>query len=162
MQSFKDYLIDEFRDKAKNYVAVEFKFAHYIKLKSDKSSGVNLKIDVVKIAMRFVDKDMNTLYNCSVVFENNVIPKNKEKNFVNISAKDLNNKFAFAKAEIIKIIMQEYIEKRDELNTKINSIKTYSGNTSDIITPRMKGEVVNVVDAPRKKNDLNKRTRFDM
>ena len=160
MQALKQYLIQEYRDKAKGYVACEFKFAHYTKIKPDKASGVSLKIDVVKVSIRFVNRDMNTLHNCSVVFENNVIPKSKEKSFINISAKELNNKFAFAKAEIVKLIMDEYIEKRDELNAKIDELKAYSGNESDIIKPSMKGEVVNVADTSRE--NTTKRVQFDM
>ena len=161
MQPLKQYLIDEYKDKARDYVAVEFKFSHSTKIKSDKSSGVILKIDVVKIVMKFVDRDMNTLHNCSVVFENNVIPKSKEKCFVNISPKELNNRFAFAKPEIIKTIMQEYVEKRDEINVKIEELKTYLGNASDVITPKMKGEVVKVVDDDADKI-AKKFSNFDM
>ena len=161
MQALKDYLIDEFRDKANGYVAVEFKFSHYTKIKPDKASGVSLKIDVVKVSIRFVNRDMNTLHNCSVVFENNVIQKSKEKSFVNISAKELDNRFAFAKAEIIKTIMDEYVEKRDEINTKIDELKTYLGNASDVITPKMKGKVVKIADDDTV-NNTPKRTQFDM
>ena len=161
MQSFKDYLIEEFRDKAKRFVAVEFKFTHSIKVKTDKASGLKLKIDIVKVILRFVDKNMDTLLNNTITFENNVIPKSKEKSFINISPKELNNKFAFAKSEIIKSIMDEYIEKRDELNTKINDLKIYLGNESDIIKPCLKGETVKI-DNSNKKEILNKRVKFDM
>ena len=163
MQALKDYLIDEFRDKAKNYVACEFKFVHSTKLKPDKASGVSLKIDVLKIVLRFVDRDLNTLHNCSVVFENNVIPKNKEKSFVNISPKELNNRFAFAKSEIVKSIMDEYIEKRDELNTKIEELKTYLGNASDVIAPKLKGETIKIADEDKSVNNAVKKVcKFDM
>ena len=161
MQALKEYLIYEYRDKARGYVAVEFKFAHSTKIKPDKSSGVSLKIDVVKVCLRFVDRDLNTLHNCSVVFENNVIAKNKEKSFVNISPKELNNKFAFAKSEIVKLIMQEYVEKRDEINVKINELSMFAGNATDVITPKMKGEVVKVVDEDAV-NNTPKRAHFDM
>ena len=162
MQALKDYLIDEFRDKARGYVAVEFKFTHSTKIKPDKSSSVNLKIDAVKICLKFVDRDMNTLHNCSVVFENNVIPKSKEKSFINISAKELDNRFAFAKAEIIKTIMDDYVEKRDEINTKIDELKTYLGNASDVITPKMKGKVVKIADDDTAKNAPKKVSKFEM
>ena len=158
MQALKQYLIQEYRDKAKGFVACEFKFTHSIKIKPDKSSDVNLKIDVVKVSLKFYDRDMNILCNASVVFENNVISKSKEKSFINISAKELNNRFAFAKAEIVKLIMDEYIEKRDELNTKINQLRTYMGNESDIIKPCMKGETVKLADD----NAVKKSSMFDM
>lgn len=162
MQALKDYLIEEFRDKAKNYVAVEFKFVHSTKLKPDKSSSVNLKIDVLKIGLRFVDRDMNTLLNNTITFENNVIPKSKERSFVNISPKELNNKFAFAKAEIVKTIMDEYKEKLTEINKKINELIMYSGNDSDVITPKMKGETVKIADDDAVKKVSKKNSRFDM
>ena len=162
MQALKEYLINEFRDKARGYVAVEFKFMHYTKIKPDKPSGVNLKIDAVKVCLRFVDRDLNTLHNCSVVFENNVIPKSKEKSFVNISPKELNNKFAFAKSEIVKLIMQEYVEKRDEINVKINELSLFAGNASDVITPKMKGEVVKIAGDNIVKNATKKVSKFEM
>ena len=159
MQALKEYLINEFRDKARGYVAVEFKFSHSTKIKPDKPSGVSLKIDVVKVSIRFVNRDMNTLHNCSVVFENNVIQKSKEKSFINISPKELNNKFAFAKNEIIKTIMDEYKEKRDEINVKINELSLFAGNATDVIRPKMKGETVKIADED---NVVKKASRFDM
>ena len=160
MQALKQYLIEEFRDRAKGYVACEFKFSHYMKIKPDRASGISLKVDVVKICLRFVDRDMNTLYNGSVVFENNVILKSKEKSFVNISPKELNNKFAFAKAEIIKNIMDEYKDKLTELNKKINELIMYSGNASDVIKPSMKGEVVKISEDDNA--DMIAKKSFDM
>ena len=56
--------------------------------------------------------------------------------------------------------MEEYTEKRDEINTKINDLKKYLGNESDIITPKMKGETVKIDDS--NKESLNKRVRFDL
>ena len=127
MEALKGYLVDEFKDRAKGYVAVEFKFSHNVNIRADKKSKTPLKIDIIKISLRFVDKDMNTLHSSNVVFENNAIPKSKEKQFINISPKELNNKFCFAKSEIIRDIMNEYNHKRKELNEKIDSLKKYGG-----------------------------------
>ena len=160
MQALKEYLLEEYRDRAKGYVACEYKFAHSTRIKPDKASGVSLKVDVVKVGLRFVDRDMNTLLHSTITFENNVIPKSKEKSFINISPKELNNKFAFARSEVVRSIMDEYVEKRDELNTKIAELKAYLGNASDVITPQMKGEVVNVADTSRE--STTKRAQFDM
>ena len=160
MESFKQYLIDEFKERAKGYVAVEFKFAHGVNVKKDKETSTPLKIDIIKVSIRFVDKDMNTLFTTSISFENNVIPKSKQKQFVNIAPKELNNKFGFAKSEIIRTIMTEYVLKRDELNDKINNLNSYEGNTNDVIKPEFKSEVVNVVDVDDKGNV--KKIKFDM
>ena len=57
------------------------------------------------VSIRFADKDMNTLFTTNTLFENNMIPKNTNKQFINISPNELNSKFGFAKKEIIDIIM---------------------------------------------------------
>ena len=162
MEAFKAYLIDEYKDRAKGYVAVEFRFAHGVNVKKDKQSNTPLKIDIIKVSIRFVDKDMNTLFTTNISFENNVIPKNKQKMYINISPKELNNKFGFAKGEIINIIMNDYIDKRDELMTKINNLQTYSGGDNDIIKPQFKGEVVNVVDNDDVNDKPIKKVKFEM
>ncbi len=159
-------MIEEYKTQAKQYAAVEFKFTHTTSIKSDKRSGCVLKNDIVKVGIRFVDKDMNTLYNGSVVFENNIIPKKKEKCLINISPKELNNRFAFAKREILETIMEEYCEKRDELNRKINSLQSYYGNDGEVIDTRVKGESVHVVDVNSNANEgellETKKVKFDM
>ena len=157
MEALKTYLVDEFKNRAKGYVAVEFKFSHNVNVRIDKKSKTPLKIDVIKVSLRFVDKAMNTLLSSNIVFENNAIPKNKEKQFINISPKELNNKFCFAKHEIIRTIMNEYISKRDELKAKIDSLKSYAGNDNDIIDSKFKGQIVNIADA-----DKPMKAKFDM
>ena len=161
MDNFKQYLIDEYKERAKGFVAVEFKFNHGVNVKKDKETNTLLKIDIIKVAIRFVDKDMNTLYTTSISFENNVIPKNKHKQFANISPKELNNKFSFARNEIIRTIMNDYILKRDELHDKINNLQEYLGNENDIIKPQFKGEVINVVGNDDNDKPINK-VKFDM
>ncbi len=169
MLAFKEYLIEEYKTQAKQYAAVEFKFAHSTNVKTDKRSGCVLKNDIVKVGIRFVDKDMNTLFSGNIAFVNNVIEKKKEKCFINISPKELNNRFAFAKREILETIMNEYCEKRDELNRKINQLQLYCGNEGDIIDGRVKGESIRIVDVNSKSNESNdgelqkmKKVKFDM
>ena len=159
MESFKEYLINEFKDRVKGFVGVEFKFSHGVNMRTDNVTKIPLKVDVVKVSLRFVDKDLNTLLSSNVVFENNAIQKSKEKQFINISPKELNNKFCFAKSEIIRTIMNEYINKRDELNEKIDSLKSYAGNDNEVIDSRFKGDVVNVVE---KEVKPSKKVRFEM
>ena len=159
MDQLKAYLIDEFKDRANGFVGVEFKFSHSETMRSDKATKIPLKVDVVKVGMRFVDKDLNTLHTSNIVFENNAIQKSKEKQFVNISPKELNNKFCFAKSEIIRTIMNEYIIKRNELNEKIDSLKAYGGNDNEVIDSKFKGEVVKVVE---KEVKPSKKMKFEM
>ena len=159
MEQFKQYLIDEYKDRARGFAAVEFRFGHSITFKKDKETNGLLKVDIIKVSIRFVDKDMNTLFTSNVAFENNVVPKNKHKQFVNIAPKELENKFNFAKNEIIRNIMTDYVLKRDDLNDKINNLQAYWGNENDIIKPLFKSEVVNVVDKPVERKV---KVQFDM
>ena len=158
MEALKSYLIDEFKDKAKGYAAVEFKFSHNVTMRNDKASKTSLKVDVVKVSLRFVDRDMNTLHTANVIFENNAIQKSKEKQFINISPKELSNKFCFAKGEIIRAIMNEYIIKRNEINEKIECLKSYAGNDNEVIDTRFKGEVVKIAETEKP----TKKAKFDM
>lgn len=112
MNQFKEYLIQEYREKAKGFVAVEIKFSHSFNIKTEAKSGVVRKNDSIKVAMKFVDKELNVLYTASIVFENNLIPKRLHKSFINISPKELENKFNVAKKDICKEILKEYEEKR--------------------------------------------------
>ena len=162
MESFKAYLIDELKDKAKGFVGVEFKFTHSVSMKNDKTTKIPLKVDVVRVSLRFVDKDLNTLHTANIAFENNAIKKSKEKQFVNISPKELNNKFCFAKSEIIRTIMNEYTSKRNELNEKIELLKSFAGNDNEVIDTKFKGKVVNVVDNDKPIEKPSKKVRFDM
>ena len=162
MESLKAYLIDEFKDRVKGFVGVEFKFNHGVNMRTDKVTKLPLKVDIVKVSLRFVDKDLNTLLSSNIVFENNAIQKSKEKQFINISPKELNNKFCFAKSEIIRTIMNEYTRKRDELNEKIESLKAYGGNDNEVIDSMFKGEVVNVVEKEKPVDKPSKKVRFEM
>lgn len=158
MEAFKNYIIDEFKDKAKGYVATEFKFTHTTNIKIDKKSNIPLKCDIVKVYVKFVDKDMNQLYSGVVTFENNIITKANAKKLVNISPKELENKYMVAKKDICSKIMNEYCDKVGDLNSKIDNLKSYIG-TDGIILNRFKGELVRVVNVDVK--DKNKQ-RFDM
>ena len=61
MQAFKDYLISEYRPLLPNVVGVEFKFSHGRGVKRDKKSKETLRVDSIKVSMRFFDKDMNMM-----------------------------------------------------------------------------------------------------
>lgn len=145
MDNFKNYLVSEFKEQAKGYAAVEFKFNHSVNLKNDKATSKPLRIDIIKVNMKFVDKSMNILHTASIQFENNVIPKTKAKTLVNISPKELENKFAIAKKEICKIIHDELNEKNKDIEIRMNNLKEYIGGVG-IIPNEFKGEVIKVED----------------
>ena len=114
MNAFKDYLITEYKDKAQGFVATEFKFTHSTNIKLDKTSNKHLKIDIIKVTLKLFDKDLNQLHTASISFENNVIPKTKAKQLINISPIELENKFGFAKHEICNEIYKELKEKGED------------------------------------------------
>ena len=169
MEAFKSYLIEEFKDKAKGYVAVEFKFNHSTNIKLDKPkpkglspdgrSSKLLSIDIIKVNVKFVDKEMHQLYSSIVTFENNSLTKANAKKLINISPKELENKFMLARNDICKSVLNDLVDKSNELNTKIDSLKSYIG-VDGIIPDQFKGEVIHVVDDADVK-DKNKQ-HFDM
>ena len=132
-------------------MAVEFKFAHSVNLKADKATKKGatssmarpLRVDIIKVNMKFVDKNLDVLHTASIQFENNVLPKSKAKQLVNIAPKELEVKFGFAKKEICKAIYDELNEKRSELNLRLNNLENYIGS-SGIIPNEFKGELVNI------------------
>ena len=158
MNSFKEYLIQEYREKAKGFVAVEMKFSHSFNIKTDAKSGVVSKNDSFIVAMKFVDKELNTLFTTSIVFENSLIPKHLHKSFVNISPKELENRFNAAKNEIRDVIANDYLCKKKELDGKLTSLTNYLGTPrTNIIPAQFKGESINIVDQNETKKD-----HFDM
>ena len=97
MEAFKAYLIDEYKEKVKGFVATEFKFTHSSNVKVDKKSEVTLTLDIIKVALTFYDKDINKLLTSTLSFENNALTKTMAKKLVNISSKELENRFSAAK-----------------------------------------------------------------
>ena len=143
MESFKSYLIEEYKCKANGFVAVEFKFTHHNNVKVDKKTKVLLHNDIIKVSLTFVDKSMNKLFNTTISFENNVLPKSISKKLVNIAPKELENRFNAAKKEIISSIMNELCEKLSDINSKINALRKYYGDNG-IIPTEFKGESINI------------------
>ena len=158
MEAFKNLIIDEFKDKAKGFVATEFKFSHSVNLKIDKQSNVPLKNDIIKVKVTFIDKDFNTLLTNTISFENNLLNKTIAKKLVNIAPKELENRFNVAKKSIISLIMNEYCDRLNEVQTKINELRRYYGNDDGIIPSEFKGEQITIPDENNGKN----KSKFDM
>ncbi len=145
MQALINYFITEYRDKTAGYAAIETKFSHSSNIKIDKASNVPLKNDIIKISITFYDKSMNRLYSANIIFENNLLPKTQAKKLVNISPKELENKFACAKTEICNVILHELIDKRKDLNEKIDEITKYKG-VAGVISSEFKGESITITE----------------
>ena len=143
----KEYLTQEYREKAKGFVAVETKFTHTFNIKTDSKNEIVRRNDFIKVSLKFVDKDMNPLFNTFIVFENNLIPKRFHKSFINISPKELENRFNIAKNEICREILNEYIEKKNELETKIKNLKNYNNVSLSVIPSEFRGESISIVNS---------------
>ena len=158
MNQFKDYLIQEYKEKAKGFVAVEIKFSHSFNIKNDSKNGIIRKNNIIKTSLKFVDKDLNPLFTTSVVFENNLIPKRLHKGFVNISPKELENRFNLAKNEICRQILNDYVEKKNDLDEKISNLKSYNNVSVGVIPSEFKGENISII----KQHEIQKKNNFDM
>ena len=151
MENFKNYLISEYKEKAKGFVAVDTKFSHSNCLKIDKKTKKTLKKDIIKVSIKFFNKDLKLLYTANLQFENNILPKSKAETLINISPKELENKFAFAKKEICEEIYKELKEKQDEIQLKIENLAQYIGKEG-IIPSEFKGETIKVVENTPEEN----------
>ena len=135
MNQFKEYLLSEYQ--VKNAKAIKFSFSHS---QTIKKTTIN---DVITVRIKFFDENANTIQSNSITFENNIIPNAKEKSLINISSKELNNRFGAAKQEICSIIKQEYMAKIEELNEKLNKLQQYCPSNSNTIIPqKFEGESI--------------------
>ena len=140
MNQFKEYLLTEYQ--VKNAKAIKFSF----------SQCQTIKKNLITVRIKFFDENANTIQSNSITFENNIIPKSKEKSLINISSKELNNRFGAAKQEICSIIKQEYMAKMEELNEKFNKLQQYcpsvsaslnkQANSNTIIPQKFEGESI--------------------
>lgn len=148
MNEFKDYIINEYKHKINNYAAVNFKFTHTTNTRADKKSGKVLVNNIIKVIVKFIDNDCNTLLSDTLTFENNILNKSSAKKLHHISPKELNNKFGFAKNDILNNIVSMYQNKSKVMLDKIDTINVYRGGSNDIIPSEFKGE--NIMIAPAK------------
>ena len=156
MLAFKNYVINEY--KIENIASVSFKFTHSLTTSIDKKTNEVMNKHTINVAIKLFDKDLNLLHSDSLKFVNNVLNKKKADSLVNISPKELENRFNEARREIVAEIQKEYLEKRKDIDEKINSLMTYENITvkdHDIIQSAYKGELVQKADGESKQ-------KFDM
>lgn len=164
MNDFKQYIISEYKDKITNYAACDFKFVHTTNIKTDKKSNKTIVINIIKTNFKFIDNECNTMLSDTLTFENNLLNKSCSKKLKHISDKELNNKFAFAKSEIINAIMNEYQNKANEIKQKIDSLIFYKSSVKGIIPNEFKGECIMFAGDSVAKEDesIIHKNRFDM
>ena len=151
MIAFKDYVINEY--KVENCASTSFKFSHSLKPSIDKKTNKAMNTHTVNVEVKLFDKDLNLLHKDSLRFTNNVLAKKKAESLVNISPIELENRFNAARREIVCEIQKEYLEKRNDIENKINSLMMYENvgvKDNDIISSAYKGELVQMKDANNK------------
>ena len=130
MQSFKEYIISEFKEIP--FIAAEFKFNHSEKNTFDKKSNTVNKKHNILVNIKLYNQDLKLLRSENIKFTNDKLAKVSEKKLVNIDPNELNKRFAVAKEEIIKFICMTIQSKIDELTSKINSIKGYDSEEKTV------------------------------
>jgi hypothetical protein len=156
MLAFKNYVINEY--KIENIASVSFKFSHSLTTSIDKKTNEVMNKHAINVAVKFFDKDLHLLHGDTLKFVNNVLNKKKADSLVNISPKELENRFNEARREIVAEIQKDYLEKRKDIDEKINSLMTYENITvkdHDIIKSAYKGELIQKADGESKQ-------KFDM
>jgi len=146
MEQFKDYLASEYQ--VKDAAAIEMKCTHSMNVKIDKKTSIPMNMHTINVTLKFYDKEMKLLKTGTAKFVNNEIPKSQEKKYVNISPKELNNKFMAVRSEIIKKIMLDYTLKSNEIKSKMSDLKQYAGKEKDSIAveDEFKGKLVQPAD----------------
>ena len=121
--SFEEYLLKEYN--VSGCVCVNIKYSHSSKQKIDKASKRPVINNIITVKMDCYDSKHNLLSTHSEKFVDGCIKRSKNNKLVNIAPAELNNRFAAIKQDIANKIMAEYLEKADEINEKINSLKAY-------------------------------------
>ena len=163
MLAFKNYVINEY--KIENVASVSFKFTHSLTASIDKKTNQLMNKHSINVAVKFYDKDLKLLHSDTLKFVNNVLNKKKADSLVNISPKELENRFNEARREIVAEIQKEYLERRRDIDEKINSLMTYENitiNDHDIIKSAYKGELTQFSEHSIQTNQETQKQKFDM
>ena len=152
MESFKEYVISEYR--VENYTSVSFKFTHTATLTVDKKTEAHMYKHTINVAIKFYDKDMALLDTHTLKFVNNELNKKQAGSLVNIAPKELENRFNAARRDIVREIQNEYLAKRRDIEDKIDTLRWYENvNVADrsVIPSEFKGVKVQAKDSVDKK-----------
>ena len=156
MNAFKDYVISEF--KVDGTTSISFKFSHTLTTKFDKATKKLLNNHTINVVAQFYDKDLNLLRKETLKFINNVLTKKDAERLVNIAPKELENRFNFARRDIVGEIKDDYLSKMRDINDKIEALNMYENvRINETIPSEFKGELVQFKDS----NQTTK-PKFDM
>ena len=141
-ENFKDYLLNEF--KIDGVTSVLIKPTHSLNVKIDKQSKKMLNNHTISVSINLYDKDLHLLKKDIIKFVNNELIKKDADRLVNISPKELTNRFNFAKKDITKMIYDDLMKKMNSINDKINALNLYEDlkDKNDAIPSEFKGELI--------------------
>lgn len=158
MEEFKNYVVSEFN--VDGTTSILFKFSHSLSVKIDKKTKKPLNNHTINVIVQFYDRNLTLLRRETLKFVNNVLNKKDAERLVKIAPKELENRFNFARRAIVSIIQDEYIEKINDINDKLNALRLYENvevNSNNVIPSEFKGELVQI----NNENNSDKQ-KFDM
>ena len=141
-EDFKAYLLNEFN--IDGVASVLIKPTHSLNMKIDKKSKKILNNHTITVNISLYDKDLTLLKKDNLKFVNNELIKKDAERIVNISPKELTNRFNFAKKDITKMIYDDLVKKMNTVNDKINALNLYEDlkDKNDAIPSEFKGELI--------------------
>jgi len=131
MNAFEAYLLKEYQLN-QNAVCNKFTYTHSTKQKIDKPSKRPVINNIITVKIDSYDDKHNLLGSHTEKFIDGHIQRTKQNKLINISPDELNNKFSFAKASIVQLIVADYNNKLKDIQAKIDDINAYH-HTSVII-----------------------------
>ena len=131
MNAFEAYLLKEYQ-LSQNAVCNKFTYSHSTKQKIDKDSKRPVINNIINVKIESYDDKHNLLGSHTEKFIDGQIQRTKQNKLINISPAELNNKFGFAKSQIVQVIVADYNNKLKDIQEKINEINEYV-HTSHVI-----------------------------
>ena len=150
MEAFESYLLKEYQLPS-NTVCHKFSYSHSTKQKVDKPSNRPIINNIINVKIESYDDKHNLLGSHSEKFIDGQIQRTRQNKLINISPAELNNRFGFAKSNIVQIIVADYNNKLNEIQGKINEINEYV-HTSAIIPTEFINEPIIADDKPKNKH----------
>ena len=139
MQEFETYVKSNWVNP--NATTCGITYTHTTRSTIDKKSKTPLVNHTINMKIVYLDKNNNTLQSERLAFTNDTLNKSYEKCLTTINPSELTNKFRAAKQEIVIKLLKAQSLKMNAIQDEINSLQTYYGRNTDIITPSMKGYI---------------------
>lgn len=136
LSQLKSYLIEELTPANERYTSAQFKYFHHYKRYQPKltkkmmKEGIDhvdpINKDIIRIAIKLVDEEMNGLLTRSFVFEDNQLTNACKNKLEVIDSDELEDLFYNSLPEILQAIRDEYISTINEVNDKLTNLLSYA------------------------------------